>query len=258
MCLVVLRLSESEPERLVLVGNRDEFHLRRTRALSWWQQPALLAGQDLEAGGTWFAVDRQGRFGVVTNLRGYTAPPQAPSRGELIPAYLASAQSPLAFLTSLQSVATRYAGYNLLLGDRSGVWLHSNQNPEGIHRLTPGYHALGNGAHDSLWPKAIAGTDALRRSLAAGCDAKGLRETLLDRRETPDALLPSTGLPIALERRPSPAFIVQPDYGTRSTTVCVLQHSGGGWVEETSYGPTGIPTERVLVTLDEAQDIPPP
>src|ERR1700752_628844 len=98
MCLVVLAWRVVPGYRLVLAGNRDEFPARPAAPMDWWPAPRLLAGRDLEAGGTWLGVDPAGRFGVVTNFRGGPQPRAPRSRGRLIPEYLGSPGSARAFL----------------------------------------------------------------------------------------------------------------------------------------------------------------
>ncbi len=87
MCLLVLAWNAHPRYRLVVAANRDEYHDRPRAPLGPWPAPAgILAGRDLRAGGTWLGIDRRRRFGIVTNFRDLVrAPPQAPSRGGLIP-----------------------------------------------------------------------------------------------------------------------------------------------------------------------------
>ena len=87
MCLLVLAWKLHPRYRMILAGNRDEFHDRAAAPLSWWSDDArILAGRDLKAGGTWLGVARSGRFGIVTNYRDLQAPVEgAPSRGNLVP-----------------------------------------------------------------------------------------------------------------------------------------------------------------------------
>jgi uncharacterized protein with NRDE domain len=240
MCLAVLHYSRTEPHRLLLVANRDEAHIRATAPLHWWHdRPSILGGRDLVARGTWFAVDRLGRFGVLTNLRGFPAPPNPPSRGDLIPSFLGDSVAAYEFLKALQSESRRYAGFNLLLGDESGLWVYANQGGQGVGQLEPGYHGLGNGPWQTPWAKVTAGIHALRRHRERGEAEDSLHQLLLDRTYGPDESLPETGLPLALERRLSAAFILQSDYGTRSTTVCRIDHTNRGWVKEVRYDPQG-------------------
>jgi uncharacterized protein with NRDE domain len=249
MCLAALRLADGGPHRVALVANRDEFHARPTAPLGWWTDRPVLGGRDLEAGGTWFALDRAGRFGLLTNLRGYPIPAHAPSRGELIPAFLAADRSAADFLERLEGRAHRYAGYNLLLGDASGVWLHANDGATPIRRLEAGYHGLANGPYGSAWAKVTVAVAAFEALFETGTPRERWQEALRDPTPLADDRLPDTGLGAAIERPLSAAFIVQPHYGTRSTTTCVLGAPGTAWVQETRYDPTGTPCGESTETL---------
>src|ERR1700739_2612629 len=86
MCVLAFAWQAHPRWRLIMAGNRDELHARPTRALARWDHPDhLLAGRDLQSGGTWLGVSERGRFAVVTNLRGYGAPETGrSSRGKLV------------------------------------------------------------------------------------------------------------------------------------------------------------------------------
>src|SRR2546430_16331938 len=89
MCLLVLAWQAHPRYRLVVAANRDEYHERAAAALAKWPPPAaLIAGRDLRAQGTWLGVDRERRFGGVTNFRALQPPRLgAASRGGPIPRY---------------------------------------------------------------------------------------------------------------------------------------------------------------------------
>jgi uncharacterized protein with NRDE domain len=246
---VTFRIAPNEDLSLVLVGNRDELHNRPTEPLHWWPEPEILAGRDLEAGGTWLAVSRSGRFGVLTNLRGYGAANPTRSRGHLIPEFLDGDRSPVEFMRDLHPSASRYAGFNVLLGDTTGAWLYSNGTPDTVHHLAPGYHGLSNGLYLDPWPKVSRANQALRRQLEGPRPTDGLADILLDRTVSPDAELPQTGLSMELERRLSAAFICHPHYGTRSTTVCILRRDGTNSMQETGFDPEGRKTRQIDVTF---------
>ena len=202
MCLVAFAFGVHPRHPLVLVANRDERHARATAPLDWWREPPILAGRDLEAGGTWFGVVPGGRFAVVTNVRGAEAPPGAPSRGTLPTRFLTSTASPEAFLAQLEGEAARYAGFNLLAGDGDRRAVLCNRDPAGPRPLESGVHALSNGPPGVAWPKVALATERLREALAGPLDDESLFAVLADRAVADDAHLPDTGVGLALERVP--------------------------------------------------------
>src|SRR5262249_16738817 len=108
MCLIAIAHRASARWPLVIAANRDEFFARRTRAAPWWDDaPDVLGGRDLQAGGSWMAMTRGGRFAMVTNVRGFPEPTNAPSRGALVATFVRGAEAPLAFARSVER--ERYA-----------------------------------------------------------------------------------------------------------------------------------------------------
>jgi uncharacterized protein with NRDE domain len=241
VCLVVLAWRAAPAHRLVLAGNRDEAHARPAAPMDWWHGPRLLAGRDLEAGGTWLGVDERGRFGVVTNFRGGHAVANGPSRGGLIPAYLAGTTGPGAFLESLAREAARYTGFSLLLGDSTELAYFSNCDPSGPRRLPPGFYGLSNGTLDAPWPKVTVARARLRALATAQPSVAALLDLLADPTPAADTLLPDTGVGLEIERRLSPAFIVGPVYGTRCGSVLLLADDGDTTAVERSFGADGRP-----------------
>jgi len=244
MCLLVLAWKSAPATDLVLVGNRDERHARPTAPMDWWPERELLAGRDLLAGGTWLGVDRRGRVGAITNLRGVPTPPSPPSRGTLIPAFLSGNASPSAFLEALAGTAARYAGFTLLLADHHEVAVLTNIGTAGPALLEPGIYALSNGPLGADWPKIRKSRsrleDRLRQPLDDAADLIGVLD---DRTPVPDHELPDTGVGLLLERRLGPQFIVHPDYGTRSASALRRTELDVQCVEQW-FDPTGEPIGR--------------
>ena len=177
-------------------------------------------------------------------------PAGAPSRGELVPRYVAGDLGPLDFLAELEADARRYAGFNLLVGDASGIAWFSNADGRSPHVPAVGIHALSNGIPGAEWPKVRLARARLDAALAnSEPDDEGLLEVLAPRSPAPDAELPDTGVGLELERALSPPFIVRGDYGTRSTTVLVLGSGGRGRVLERSYDPLGRATTTLCFAL---------
>ena len=66
MCLILFSVDPNDELHLVVAANRDEQHARPTAKADYWSDhPALLAGRDLQAGGTWLGVTTGGRFAAV-------------------------------------------------------------------------------------------------------------------------------------------------------------------------------------------------
>src|SRR3546814_14928386 len=108
MCVLAFAWRAHPHWPLIAAGNRDELHARPAQPLARWDRPDhLLAGRDLQSGGTWLGVSEQGRFAVVTNLRGYGAPePGRAARGALVP-------DPLSGKGRFASTQERHVGHVL-------------------------------------------------------------------------------------------------------------------------------------------------
>jgi uncharacterized protein with NRDE domain len=246
MCLLVIAWKTHPRYRLVLAGNRDEFHDRPAAPLNWWQDdPRILAGRDLKAGGTWLGVARSGRFGVVTNYRDLQAPIEgAPSRGHLIPRFLTGATSPKEFLDDLRGAALRYSGFNILLGGPRALYYFSNRGPSAPQVLKPGIYGLSNHLLDTPWPK-LTRTRKRFSELIKQPDVspEELFRMLADREPaTPEEGLPSTGLPLDWERVVSAPFIVNERYGTRCSTVLLVERNGRTILQERRFDSAGVQT----------------
>jgi uncharacterized protein with NRDE domain len=242
MCLLVLSWDTHPRYRLVFAGNRDEFHERPAEALGWWADaPQILAGRDLQAGGTWLGLSRAGRFGVVTNYRDLQRPLEgAPSRGALVTRWLTSSLRLHEFVEQLRGEATRYAGFNLLLSDGESLAYASNRLSEFSRILPPGIYGLSNHLLDTTWPKLERTLKRFRLLVAENEPLiDDLLEMLADRRPTPGHLLPDTGLSHDWELRLSSPFIVDERYGTRCSTVVLATRDGQVRVRERRFDASG-------------------
>jgi len=237
VCLIALASALHRDYPLLLVANRDEYYQRPTRPLTWWSDvPGLLAGRDLQAGGTWLGVTREGRWAAVTNYR-EGLPPSAPrSRGALTLSFLQGSASPIDFARAIAPEAHLYNGFNLLVGDRQQAVYCSNRG-SGNQILKPGIHTLSNHLLDSPWPKSLLASQNLTELLGSALapEPEALLAVLADRTVFADHLLPSTGVELAWERMLSAPFIVGEDYGTRCTTVLLLHRSGRVRMLEQSF-----------------------
>lgn len=240
MCLIAFAWQMSG-RPLLLLGNRDEFHPRPTRPASFWNeegQPDLLAGKDLDAGGTWLGVTRSGRFAALTNIRSPQAQRGPRSRGKLVLDYLTGRMSPEAYMCSLSDSLGEYAGFNLLAGTMQQLWFLNSDEAQ-ARELTPGVYGLSNASLNSPWPKLQALCNGLEQQLDTDSDSDTLLNLLKDSREYPEEQLPDSGVSPEWERRLSAAFILGEEYGTRACSLLGIDADGSITFVEQSFGPNG-------------------
>lgn len=245
MCLILIAYRCCPGYPLVLAANRDEFHRRPTAPAHWWDEPPILAGRDLQAGGTWLAMDRRARLAAITNFRDPPPPGGGEcSRGELPVAFLESSDE-AAFAGRLEQDAGRYDGYNLITLGVSGLRFHSNRVAP-RPRVEPGIHGMSNGDLDAPWPKVRRGRALLEAALHGGAPAPDdLLALLADRHQPADEALPDTGVPLPWERILAPMFIVSEGYGTRSSTAVTVADDGGVTFVERRFDSDGNPQGEV-------------
>lgn len=249
MCLAVLALDAHPLFPLVIAANRDEAHARRTAPAQWWRE-GWVAGRDLEGGGTWLGLHPRGTWALLTNIRDPARKEaDAPTRGTLVTRVLAS-PSLAQELEAISRESARYNGFNLVAGSMdAGMWLSNREG--GPHRLGRGIHALSNAALDTPWPKVVR----IRAAMAEWCRRRecepgALFEALASRTMSADRDLPRTGIALERERVVSAAFIVDPVYGTRSSTVVLVDRHGKARFIERSFDAKGEPTDHVDLALD--------
>jgi uncharacterized protein with NRDE domain len=258
MCLLVLAWQSHPRYRLIVAANRDEFHDRPAAPLGWWpDDPSILAGRDLRGAGTWMGAARSGRFGVVTNFRELERPAAgAPSRGELVTHFLSAATSPREYLDDLHGRAARYAGFSLLLGGPASLYYYSNRNSSAAKPLERGVYGLSNHWLDSPWPKLLRTRTRLSELVAADrADPESLFELLADRVPADLDETPDTGLPPEWERALSSPFVVHDRYGTRCSTVLLVEHDGRTTMCERRFDTSGNTTGATRLEFTSA-DVP--
>ncbi len=230
MCLILFSFDDSSETPLIVAANRDEFFKRPSASAHFWEEaPAVFAGRDLVAHGTWMGVTQSGRFAAVTNVREPDiVVDNALSRGDLTRHFLTGNLHAEEYLHSIEPEKMRYSGFNLLVGEISNhrcELFYSSNRRAGIHRLDNGVYGLSNHLLDSPWPKVKAGKDFLQSCLSPA-DTQTLHQQLRSHLENPalaeDGHLPSTGVSYEREKALSAAFITLPDYGTRTSTVITI------------------------------------
>ena len=226
MCLLVISIRQHSKLPLIVAGNRDEFHARPTQHAHWWpDNPAIVGGRDLQAGGTWLAMHRNGRFATVTNYRDAKRERAGlRSRGHLITDFLTTNKAPLDYLQSIDG--DRYAGFNLLVADRDVAGYLSNRGAA-LRELPPGLYGLSNATLDDPWTKVTR----TKAKLAALIKDDQVNETSLlrlldDRDKASSDEVQTNRLTFAMAHALTAPFIVLPDYGTRCSTVLTVSDSG--------------------------------
>jgi len=242
MCLILFAWQSHSRYSLVVAANRDEFHSRPTATAGFWDdEPDLLAGRDLQAGGTWLGITRSGRFSAITNYREPLTPGkrQEKSRGHLVRDYFQSEEHPLRYAEKLATQGDSYQGFNLLLGTPDDLSYVSNRGA-GPASLSKGIYGLSNHLLDTDWPKVHSGKARLQSLLQVDHpDPEALLDLLADRSLTPGDMPIDMEPGRVHEHLMNHYFIVSPTYGTRSSTVLLLDHEGNVQFTERQFGING-------------------
>ena len=250
---------------LLVAANRDEFHARATAPLARWaDEPGLVAGRDLVAGGTWFGVADDGRFAALTNFRdGVARAPGLVSRGALVTDFLRHRETPMRardYCASVLASGSGHAGFNLFACDGTAaddelVWC--SNRAAGVRVLAPAVYGLSNHLLDTPWPKVRRGKQRFAQLLAQPePDPQTLFGMLSDRGLPDDHELPDTGVGVERERALAASFIVDPGYGTRASTLLLLGADRRGRIIERSFGADGGQRDERVVTLGAGDNAP--
>lgn len=243
MCLILLAAKAHPRFPLIIAANRDEAYTRPSSGAAFWHDhPGVYAGRDLEHGGTWLGLSIEGRFAAVTNYRqGSPRVRAARSRGELTRDFLTGEAPPETYVRGIEARGpVDYNGFSLICGTPEELWFYSNRGTD-AERISPGVHGLSNHLLDEPWPKVTRGIAELRSLLDS--DESELTTRLLDlmsdNAPAPDHLLPSTGIELARERALSASFIADEAYGTRASTVVLVEADGRTLFIERTYEAGG-------------------
>lgn len=172
MCLILLSYGAHPDVDVLLAGNRDEFYNRPSAPPAViHDNPVIVAGRDLEAGGTWMGRNELGLVAGLTNGRRFdeTPPPDVRSRGELVSGLLMhrAPQDAAEWLTA--QPLERYRPFNVLFGGTAGFFYYSSLLPDPVRALEPGVYALSNSTlNDVSWPKVNRALEFLNANRATG------------------------------------------------------------------------------------------
>jgi uncharacterized protein with NRDE domain len=241
MCLLLIAVRTAPGKPLVLLGNRDEFRARASAvAAPWNEDPRVVGGRDLVAGGAWLAMRSDGRYAAVTNVR-TGLPATAPrSRGWLVRDFVLGEAGPREFLEALHAEVESYGAFNLVAGDRDATWAYGTADAA-PRRLDAGIHVISNGRIGVHWPKTERLQRRFAESLATGVsDETRWLDLLVDEQQPADDALPDTGVGIELERLLAPVFVRgSAQYGTRAGTLAYFTGDRGALLRERSFGMNG-------------------
>jgi uncharacterized protein with NRDE domain len=227
MCVIFFAYRQHAEYPLVLLANRDEFYERPTAAAHFWEDfPEIYAGRDLVHGGTWLGVTKRGRFAAVTNYRDPLAPQGVFSRGNLVGDFLKTDDSIEDYLTNIQSGAANFSGFNLLVGEinqKNQTFGYYSNREDKIRILDAGIYGLSNHLLDTPWQKVEKGKAELSKlSQKNEFERDKFFKVLADKSLADDAELPDTGIGYEREKLLSAIFIETPIYGTRSSSVVLV------------------------------------
>ena len=252
MCILFIAVKQHPLYPLIIAANRDEFHARPTQAAHFWEtNNRILAGKDLTAGGTWMGINTKGSIAALTNIR---APGKerknAITRGELVANFISKNTSQSDYLQQLKISHDQYNGYNLLFGSINQLQVY-NSFEDTAYELEDGVYGLSNASLNSPWPKLDIGRSALADycSHANILNHEHLFELLANKLPAKDEELPNTGISVELEKTLSSIFIISQEYGTRSSTILLVDNNQEVYWEERTFANTGELTNTVVHTF---------
>jgi uncharacterized protein with NRDE domain len=251
MCLITLAWRADPAYRLIVAANRDEYFGRPSAPAGFWgDHRGVLAGRDLEAGGTWLGITLEGRFAALTNYRNPAdRRTGVPSRGALVAGFLTGTAGAADYARQIERKAAAYNGFSLVVGDGDSLWFVSNRGGR-ASRVEPGIHGLSNHLLDTPWPKVERAKAGLAALLKKPFDAGATFGLLDDTRRAPSADLPSTGVSLELEERLSAIRILAAGgYGTRCSTALCFSNDGRIEFHERSYREDGATVGTVSYRL---------
>lgn len=227
MCLIAFNTNQHEKYKLIMIANRDEFYPRPTASAEFWNDyPYILGGRDLESFGTWMGIAKSGRIAALTNYRDPTLERERKtSRGDIVADYLIRTEPTESYLDELNQSATDYNGYNFISGHPDQLYYYSNQIDQ-HYALEPGTYGISNHLINTPWPKVTSVKNELDNYLNSDLEinSNNLFRILIDETKADEAHLPATGISKKLEKQLSPIFIKTENYGTRSSTVLLIDY----------------------------------
>ncbi|XP_060069099.1 transport and Golgi organization 2 homolog [Ylistrum balloti] len=250
MCLLFVYVCDTAADddyRLIIADNRDEFWDRPTNLAEFWgPQGEIISGVDMEPGregGTWMAVSKVGKVGVLLNILGNLDKTKS-GRGSLIIDYLKGDLTDDQYITQkIMPIHQEFNQFNLILADirpNTTRLSYYNNKTNTLRNLPNGVYSCDNSTMDEPWQKSVHGQAAFTkvvknhgRKTDKDTLVKSLLDILCDSTRFPDdkqllkqAIISYTPDDIRLER--SAAFVWSPSirYGTRTNTILLVDKFG--------------------------------
>jgi uncharacterized protein with NRDE domain len=240
MCTILFAYKTHPEYDFIFLGNRDEFRNRPSKEAHFWStHPNVLAGIDLEKGGTWTGVSKEGRIAFLTNHRdGSILEKRKVSRGNLTRDFLTGNMSPLNYLMDIQNNREDYDPFNLVVGSQDELYFYSNIENK-ISIVKPGVYGLSNAFLDTPWYKVEKAKNRFMDLLDTDFSVDQLFEILSDTEKPPVEELPDTGVSLEWEKTLSSICIDTPEYGTQFKTVMLFDNNKKVQFHEKIYDNKG-------------------
>jgi len=241
MCFIAFSYKQHSKYKLIFCANRDEFYNRKAVEMHFWpENDSILAGKDVQGGGTWLGITKKGKLAALTNFREQsTVSPTKPSRGQIVKKFLEQDYETKEFIDYLKKSKSFYEGYNLIFGTIDKLYYFSNRS-NGTLPISPGLYGLSNATLDTPWPKIKRGKALLAEAISKpDFSITELFNVLTDNHKVHDDMLPDTGISPVYEKELSPIFVNMEHYGTRSSTVILVDYDYNANVYEQRYDNKG-------------------
>ncbi len=256
MCFVAIAIDSHPTYPFVVAANRDELYERDAEVLHFWPAPGrFAAGKDLTGGGTWLGLSAKGDFAALTNCRSESrsSKPGLKSRGDLIKNFLTEQPELLDSLRSGSIIErSEYGGFNLIVGTTQALRVFSNAD-QSVAAFNTGIRAFSNHPITQPWPKTAHGEGQFQEILGDENKADTLISRLFqflgNQKPYEDFDTPKHSGDLA-SRIQRTIFIAGETYGTRASTVILVDFSGQAVMTERTYGALGTPLSETSLTFE--------